>query len=133
LALGLVLALLAAAMVAVRGAHLAVGLGVAACLVVIARANGFTAAELGLARSTWRTGLRWGAAAAALVAAAYALAYLIPAARHVLPEGGGGIGRAALWTVLVVIPLGRCSQRSSRSVACCCPCWVAGMACLPRP
>jgi membrane protease YdiL (CAAX protease family) len=106
LALGLVLALLAAAMVAIRGARLAVGLGVAACLVVIARANGLTAAELGLARSTWRTGLRWGAAAAALVATAYAFAYLIPAARHVLPEGGGGIGRAALWTILVVIPLG---------------------------
>jgi len=100
------LALLAAAMVAVRGAHLAVALGLAACLVVIARANGLTAAELGLARSTWRTGLRWGTAAAALVATAYALAYLIPAARHVLPEGGGGIGRAALWTVLVAIPLG---------------------------
>jgi uncharacterized protein len=104
--LGLVLARLAAAMVAVRGAHLAVGLAAAACLVVIARANGLTAAELGLARSTWRTGLRWGAAAAALVATAYALAYLVPAARDVLPGGGGGIGRAALWTVLVVIPLG---------------------------
>ena len=78
--LGLVLAALAAATVvdrAVAGGHLAVGLGLTACLIGVARGQGLTAADLGLARSTWRTGLRWGAAAAVLVGAAYALAYLI--------------------------------------------------------
>jgi uncharacterized protein len=108
-ALGLVLTVLAVAMVADRAvpdAHVAVGLGLAAWLVAITRAQGFTAADLGLARSTWRTGLRWGAAAAALVGAAYALAYLVAPVREALPEAGGGIGRAALWAVLVVIPLG---------------------------
>jgi uncharacterized protein len=108
-AVGLVLAILAAALVvdrAVGGAHLAVGLGLAACLLAVARAAGLTAAELGLARSAWPAGLRWGGAAAALVGAAYAVAYLLVPVRQALPDGEGGLGRAALWTVLVVIPLG---------------------------
>jgi uncharacterized protein len=107
--LGLVLVVLAVAAVvdrAVPGVHVAVGLGLATCLVVIARAQGLTAADLGLARSTWPAGLRLGAAAAALVAVAYALAYLLTPVRQVLPDAGGGVGRAALWAVLVVVPLG---------------------------
>jgi uncharacterized protein len=106
--LGLVLAVLAAALVvdrAVPDAHVAVGLGLAACLVAIARAQGLTAADLGLARSTWRTGLGWGAAAAVLVGVAYALAYLVAPVREVLPDGERDLG-AALWAVLVVVPLG---------------------------
>jgi uncharacterized protein len=105
---GLVLAALAGASVvdrAVHDAHLAVGLGLAASLFLIARAEGLTAADLGLARTRWPAGLRWGAAAAALVGAAYALAYLIPAVRQVVPDGEGGPG-AALTVVLVVVPLG---------------------------
>jgi uncharacterized protein len=108
-AVGLVLAVLAAGLVvdrAVAGAHLAVGLGLTACLLAVARAGGLTPADLGLARSTWVAGLRWGAAAGALVGMAYGLAYLIPPVRQALPEGDSGIGRAALWAVLVVIPLG---------------------------
>jgi len=106
---GLVLAVLAVAMAvdhAVAGAHLAVGLGLAACLGVIARAQGLTAAELGLARSGRPRGLRWGGAAAALVAAAYALGLLVTPLRHVLPGGQGDLGPGALWAVLVVVPLG---------------------------
>jgi membrane protease YdiL (CAAX protease family) len=108
-ALGLVLAALAAAKVvdrAASGAHVAVGLGLAACLLLIARDQRLAATDLGLARSTWPEGLRWGATAATLVGAAYALAYLIAPARQALPESDGGLGRAALWAVLVVIPLG---------------------------
>jgi uncharacterized protein len=105
---GLVLAALAVASAVDRGfgAHVAVGLGLAACLLVIARVQGLTAADLGLARSTWPVGLRWGTAAATLVGAAYAPAYLIAPVRQALPESDGEIGRAALWAVLVVIPLG---------------------------
>jgi uncharacterized protein len=105
---GLVLAALAVASAVDRGfgAHVAVGLGLAACLLVIARVQGLTAADLGLARSTWPAGLRWGTAAATLVGAAYALAYLITPVRQTLPESDGEIGRAAPWAVLVVIPLG---------------------------
>ena len=73
---------------------------------MIARVQGLTAADLGLARSTWPVGLRWGTAAATLVGAAYAPAYLIAPVRQGLPESDGEIGRAALWAVLVVIPLG---------------------------
>jgi uncharacterized protein len=108
-AVGLALAALAAGLVvdrAVGGAHLAVGLVLAACLLAVARACGLAAADLGLARSAWPAGLRWGAAAAAVVAAAYAVAYLLAPVRQALPEAEGGLGRAVLWTVLVVIPLG---------------------------
>ena len=51
---------------------------------MIARVQGLTAADLGLARSTWPAGLRWGTAAATLVGAAYALAYLIAPVRQAL-------------------------------------------------
>ncbi|HEX2374079.1 MAG TPA: CPBP family intramembrane glutamic endopeptidase [Actinomycetota bacterium] len=108
-AVGLVLAALAAGLVvdrAVSGARVAVGLGLAACLLAVAWALGVTAAKLGLARSAWPSGLRWGAAAAGVVGAAYALAFLLAPVRQALPEAEGGIGRAALWTVLVAIPLG---------------------------
>ena len=106
---GLVLAALAVALTVdrgVSGAHVAVGLGLAACLVAIARVQGLTAADLGLARSTWPAGLRWGTAAATLVGTAYVLAYLITPVRQALPEVDGTMGRAVLWVVLVVIPLG---------------------------
>jgi CAAX protease family protein len=91
---------------AVPGAHVAVGLGLIACLVAIARAQGLTTADLGLAQSSWPAGLRWGAAAAALVGTAYALAYVTGPVREALPNGEGGLGRTAMWAVLVVIPLG---------------------------
>jgi len=108
-AVGPVIVALAVAKVvdrAVPGAGVAVGLGLVACLVAIARWQGLTTADLGLARPTWAAGLRWGAAAAALVGTAYALASVTGPVREALPDGEGGLGRAALWTVLVVIPLG---------------------------
>jgi membrane protease YdiL (CAAX protease family) len=92
--------------VAGAGAHLAVGLGLVACLAGIARAQGLDLADLGLARSSWPDGLRWGAVAAAVVAAAYALGFLVAPLRDALPHGDAGIGRGALWAVLVVVPLG---------------------------
>jgi uncharacterized protein len=108
-AVGLALGALAVALVvdhAVSGAHVAVGLGLSACLVAIARAAGLTAADLGLAPSSWPAGLRWGAAAATLVGAAFALMCLVAWVRQVLPQGDGNIGGAVLWPVLVAIPLG---------------------------
>jgi membrane protease YdiL (CAAX protease family) len=108
-AVGLVIVALAVAKGVDRAlprAHVAVGLGLFACLVAIARAKGLTTADLGLARSSWPAGLRWGATAAALVGTAYALAYVTGPVQEALPDGEGGLGRTALWTVLVVIPLG---------------------------
>jgi CAAX protease family protein len=104
-----ILAVLAVGLVvdqAVPGVHVAVGLGLAAGVVVAGRAGGLTAADLGLARSTWPAGLRWGAAAAALVGATFALSLLIAPLRHAVPDGDGGLGWAALRAVLVVVPLG---------------------------
>jgi membrane protease YdiL (CAAX protease family) len=109
LTVGLVLAVLVVGLLvdqAVHGAHLAVGLGLAACLLAIARAARLTAADLGLDRSKAPAGLRWGAAAAAVVAAAWALALLVPPVRQALPDTDGGVGRAALLAALVVVPLG---------------------------
>jgi uncharacterized protein len=109
LTVGLVLAVLATGLLvdqAVPGAHLAVGLGLAACLLAIARAARLTAADLGLDPSRGRSGLRWGAAAAAVVAAAWALVLLVPPLRQTLPDAGGAVGRTALLTALVVVPLG---------------------------
>ena len=108
-AAGLVVVVLAVGLAvdhAIGGAHVAVGLGLAACLVAVARALGLTAADLGLARPAWPAGLRWGGAAALLVAAAYALVLLAAPLRHSLPQEAGGDGRAVLTAVLVVIPLG---------------------------
>jgi hypothetical protein len=76
-AVGLVIVALAVAKGVDRaapGADVAVGLGLIACLVAIAGAQGLTRADLGLARSSWPTGLRWGTTAAALVGTAYARA-----------------------------------------------------------
>ena len=97
LTVGLVLAVLATGLLvdqAIPGAHLAVGLGLAACLLAIARAARLTAADLGLDPSRGPSGLRWGAAAAAVVAAAWALVLLAPPLRQTLPDAGG-VGRAA--------------------------------------
>ena len=108
-AVGLALAGLAGGLIVdqtVAGVHVAVGLGLVACLVVVAWAAGLTVADLGLARAAWPAGLRWGAAAAAVVGAAYALALLIAPLGDALPGGGGDIGRQALVAALVVVPLG---------------------------
>jgi uncharacterized protein len=102
LTVGLVLAVLVVGLLvdqAVHGAHLAVGLGLGACLLAIARAARLTAADLGLNRSKAPAGLRWGAAA-------WALALLVPPVRQALPDTDGGVGRAALLAALVVVPLG---------------------------
>ena len=106
---GLVLAALAVALVvdrAVAGAHVAVGLALAAGLLLIALALGLTMADLGLARPRGAAGLRWGAAAAAVVATAYALGWLIPPLRAALPQASGDLQGGTLATVLLVIPLG---------------------------
>jgi membrane protease YdiL (CAAX protease family) len=108
-AAGLVVVVLASGLVveqAVGGAHVAVGLGLTACLLAIARALGLTAADLGLARPAWRAGLRWGGVAAVLVAVVYALVLVAAPLRQSLPQDGDSTGRAVLTAALVVIPLG---------------------------
>ena len=85
-------------------ADAAVGLGMVGGLAVIARASDLGADDLGLARRTWGAGLRWGAVSAAVVAAGYGVAALIPAIRDVTAESSTS-WPDALVKALVVIPL----------------------------
>lgn len=67
---------------------------------------GATWAELGLARSTWRSGLRYGAAAAALVAVVVSVAAILPLTRSAfLDERYRNDAGAAVRYALLAIPL----------------------------
>jgi uncharacterized protein len=87
------------------GASVAIGLGLTGGLAVIARASGLGAADLGLARSTWATGLRWGGACVAVAAAGYGVALLIPAARDAVAGSATGSWAQTLLASFVLIPL----------------------------
>ena len=86
------------------GAEAAVGLGLVGGLTVVARASDLSAADLGLARRTWASGLRWGGVAAAVVAAGYGIAALIPGIAGAVAEDAPSWPDALL-KALVLIPL----------------------------
>jgi membrane protease YdiL (CAAX protease family) len=86
------------------GAEAAVGLGLVGGLTVVARASDLSAADLGLARRTWASGLRWGGVAAAVVAAGYGIAALIPGIAGAV-AGDAPSWPNALLKALVLIPL----------------------------
>jgi membrane protease YdiL (CAAX protease family) len=86
------------------GADAAVGLGLVGGLTVVARASDLSAADLGLARRTWASGLRWGGVVAAVVAAGYGIAALIPGVSGAV-AGDPASWPDALLRALVVIPL----------------------------
>lgn len=75
-------------------------------LLVIARSAGLTPADLGLARSRLAIGLKWGLAAAAIVAAGYLIIALLPVGQEALDDDSmpTTVWEAAV-KVLVVIPL----------------------------
>lgn len=58
-----------------------IGVSTIAALAGLSRWAGLGAADLGLARATWMSGLRWGGVCVGIAALAYATALLIPAAR----------------------------------------------------
>jgi uncharacterized protein len=100
-----VIGLLAASLVANRlvpAAHLAIGLASVVVLAAVARAAGLTRAEVGLTR--WRSGLRWGGAAAGLAVLGYAVALAV--ARDELAGAADRSWPDVLLDGLVVIPLG---------------------------
>ena len=107
-AFGLTLGLLVAANVlanrVVPGADVLVGLALVAGLAVVAWGSGLTADDVGLARRTWGSGLRWGGAAAAIVAVGYGIAASIPAVRDAVADSSASWG-ATVVKALVVIPL----------------------------
>ena len=106
--LGLTLGALAAANVVAHRVAPRAGVPIGGAVVVglglIIRSAGLTPAELGLDPRTWRSGLRWGAGSAGLVAAGYGAALTIPAVRRAVPPSGGSRSRAVL-RAAVTIPL----------------------------
>ena len=82
-----------------------VGVTTTVALAGLARWAKLGVADLGLARTAWSSGLRWGGACVAVAAAAYGVALLIPAARAAV-TGAEGSWSQALMAALVVIPLG---------------------------
>jgi uncharacterized protein len=106
--LGLTIGVLAAANVLSHRvfpqADAAVSVAMVGGLAMVGRASHLSAGDLGLARGAAAAGLRWGAVAAALTAAGYGIAALVPAARDAtaLPTQSWP---SALLQALVVIPL----------------------------
>lgn len=89
------------------GVRAAVNIGAAGALALAARAGGITGPEMGLNPRNWRSGLRWGGAALAVVTAGYAAALAIPAVRTLLADAEATTPLAELlWRALVHIPLG---------------------------
>jgi len=81
---------------------------VAGALVALARASGAGPADLGLSRSTARSGLRLGLKGAAVVAAGVGLGLAIPGTRPLFADGRyeGVSGAGLAYQALVRIPLG---------------------------
>jgi uncharacterized protein len=77
-------------------------------LVEVHRRRGWRWADLGLDPATFRRGLRWGGAAAAVVGAGLAVALAVPALRPLLDDQRmAGVGFAdLLYRTMVRIPLG---------------------------
>lgn len=89
----------------IPGAGIAIGVVLTAALAAIARVSGLTLSDLGLARWTRPSGIRWGSWFAAAAAAVYAVALLIPAVREKVQWSGGDSWPRVLLTAAVVIPL----------------------------
>lgn len=89
-------------------AYVPANLAAAALLLAWSRAAGYGWGTVGLGRDTLAPGARWGAAGAAVVAAALLLASAAPWAQPLLADQRvAGITRADLaWRTLVRIPLG---------------------------
>ena len=95
-------------------------LGATLALVLAARRGGLSWEELGVRRSTWRAGIRWGGTSLAVVTAGYGVALEIPALRAVLERHwieGISTGQFVI-RALLVIPLGTvlCEEVAFRGV-----------------
>lgn len=82
-----------------------IGVTVTGAMVGISRWARIGVGDLGLARSTWLRGLRWGGTCVAIAAIGYGVALLIPAARNAV-TGTTATWPQALTAALLVIPLG---------------------------
>jgi membrane protease YdiL (CAAX protease family) len=83
------------------------GPAAAVALLVFARWSGLTWSQLGLHRSTVRSGLRWGLGAVSVIAAAYLIGVFLPLTRSAFLDARYHFGlQGALISAFVVIPLG---------------------------
>ncbi len=102
------------------GIRTVANLSATSALVLAARWAGLTWGELGVRRSTWRAGIRWGGTSLVVVTVGYGVALGIPALRAVL-EGlrveGMSMGQLVVRAV-VLIPLGTvlCEEVAFRGV-----------------
>ena len=75
-------------------------------LLLIARWSGLTWAQLGVGRGRWRSGLKWGLGAVAVVAVVYAIGMLLPATRPAFLDSRTHLKvSSALLSALLVIPV----------------------------
>ena len=86
--------------------HVALGLALVALLAVIAAVLRLSPADLGLARDATGDGFRLGAVCVLVIAAAGAVALVLPPVRSALEGTAHPSAGSALVAVLVVIPLG---------------------------
>lgn len=85
----------------------AVNAAAAVALVAGARSAGMRLRELGVTRSTWHAGARWGSAGLAVASTGYLLALAVPAGRAALAGSAGSMAGGELAVrALVLIPLG---------------------------
>lgn len=79
-----------------------------ALLAAVALRVGLESDDLGLERSTWRSGVTWGATVAAVAAVAFAVAVAVPALHPLFDDARiSGIGPGLLaYRALIRIPLG---------------------------
>jgi membrane protease YdiL (CAAX protease family) len=90
------------------GAYVVTCVCATALLLVLARWDGCTWADIGLGSASMRRGLRWAAVAALLVLAVFTVAALLPPVRTVFEDDrvGGADLHSTVWNVLVRIPFG---------------------------
>jgi membrane protease YdiL (CAAX protease family) len=77
-----------------------------ATLAAAAWASGLTLHDLGLGHSTRLSGLRWGGAAAFVVAVAYTAAYIVPSVRSAVGNSVPHAWSSDLAKIVLIIPLG---------------------------
>jgi len=86
-------------------ANVAIGLAFTGALAAIAHAARLRAGDLGLARSTWMRGLRWGSACAGIACVGYGIALLVPPIRSLVAGSATVTWAHTLVSVFLVIPL----------------------------
>jgi CAAX protease family protein len=77
----------------------------AAGVLALGRGRGLSWRQMGLGSDTWRSGLRWGASAAAAVAVFYAATLLLPFGRETSNDLAAPAGDHLWVTTLLLIPL----------------------------